>query len=69
MTVKVRIERLVIDPGLIDRREAPLFGEALARELTYLRNATPEPRAPAADALGRLVRRTASAIHDRMPRP
>ena len=68
MTVKVHIERLVVDPGVITRSEAPLFGEALARELTYLRDPPPEPRAPAADPIARLVRRTASAIHDRLPR-
>lgn len=69
MTVKVHIERLVVDPGVLSRREAPLFGEALARELTYLRDPSPEPRAPASDAAARLVRQTASAIHGRLPRP
>jgi hypothetical protein len=69
MTVRIHIDRLVVDPGALTRDEALAFRAALASELTLLRNPSrdvvPEPH----DAVGRLARRTAAAIHDRMPTP
>ncbi len=67
MSVKIHIDRLVIDAAALSRSEAPLFQAALASELTLLRHPPREPIAAPANAVTRLARRTAAAIHDRMP--
>ncbi len=69
MTVRIHIDRLIVDAGAFSRDEAPAFRAALVSELNRLRN-PPRERVPApSSAVARLARQTAVAIHARMPKP
>lgn len=69
MSVRLHIERLVVEEGALSRDQIPLFQAALASELGYLQRPGGVFREAPRDAPSRLAREAAGAIFDRMPKP
>jgi hypothetical protein len=67
--VRLHIERLVVDEGVMGSRDIARFETELANALNRLRQSHGEVREPPRDAIQRLAAATAAAVHDRMPRP
>lgn len=68
MTIRLHIERLIIDPKAMSPDQTPQFHDALVQALTRLHAPTTDtPKAPR-DAVGRLAETTARAIHNRILR-
>ena len=68
MTIKLNIERLVVDRDALAPDQVARFQIALADALGRLHAPPAEPAPRPRDALGRLAQRTAQAIHNRMAR-
>ncbi len=68
MSLRIHIERLVIDEGALARDQVALFQTALAVELGNLRQPGRDFRPPPIDAPSRLARDVAGAVYDRMPK-
>jgi hypothetical protein len=68
MTIKLHIERLVVDRGALAPEQVGRFQVALAEALGRLHKPPAEPAPRPRDAVGRLAQRTAQAIHNRMAR-
>ena len=68
MTIRLHIERLVVDPRTLTAQQVPRFQVALAEALGRLHNPPAEPPPRPRDAVGRLAERTAHAIHQHVVR-
>lgn len=68
MTIKLHIERLVVDRGALAPDQVGRFQVALGEALGRLRAPSAEPAPRPRDAVGRLAERTAQAIHNRVGR-
>ena len=68
MTVRIHIDRLVVDPDTLSRRQVPAFRAALARELDLHMNPGNQLLQPPRDTVAQLARQTAIAIHARIGR-
>jgi hypothetical protein len=64
---RIRIERLVVDEGVLAPGDLPGFEAAISRELEALRRGRDDRRRPLSDRLESLARDTAAGIHVRMP--
>ena len=69
MTIRVHIERLVLDPRALEPRQVPQFRIALVEALGRLQApVSKDAPPPARDRVGRLAERTAQAINRQMVR-
>jgi hypothetical protein len=68
MTIRLHIERLVIDPRTLVPEHVPRFRAALAEALGRLHSPPAEPAPRPRDAVARLAERTAQSIHQRVVR-
>jgi len=68
MTIRVHIERLVVDRRTLAPEQVPRFQVALTEALGRLHNPPAEPAQRPRDAVGRLAERTALTIHQRVVR-
>lgn len=68
MTVRVHIERLVVDPRALAPDQVPHFQTALGVALGQLQVPVSEREPPPRDDVGRLAQRTARAIDRQMVR-
>jgi hypothetical protein len=68
MTIKLHIERLVVDRGALAPDQVGRFQVALAEALGRLHAPPAEPAPRPRDAVGRLAERTAQAIHNSVVR-
>jgi hypothetical protein len=68
MTIRVHIERLVLDPRALAPEQVPRFHAALTEALGRLHAPPAEPAPRPRDPVVRLADRTAAAIHQRVVR-
>jgi hypothetical protein len=68
MTIRVHIERLVVDPRTLAPEQVPRFRAALAEALGRLHSPPTETAPRPRDAVARLAERTALSIHQRVAR-
>jgi hypothetical protein len=68
MTLRVHIDRLVVDPGTLTADQVPRFRAALTEALGRLHSPLAEPAPRPRDPVARLAERTANAIHQRVVR-
>jgi hypothetical protein len=68
MTIRVHIDRLVVDPGTLAAEQVPRFRAALTEALGRLHSPPAEPARRPRDAVARLAERAANAIHQRVVR-